>query len=63
MSYDLDLMFNVANLYYMNRITQDSIARKLNISKYKVNRILKRALVEGIVQIKIIRTEKNDRKS
>ncbi len=53
MSYDLELMFKVATLYYEKKLTQESIGRKLNISKYKVNRVLKRALIQGVVQIKI----------
>lgn len=62
MSYDSELMYNVAKLYYLNRITQENIARKLNISKYKVNRILKSALAQGIIQIRIIKIEKNDKR-
>ena len=55
-------MIDVANLYYMDKLTQDSIARKLNISKYKVNRILKRCLKQGMVQIKIIKPEENKKR-
>ena len=50
-----DLMFKVARLYYIDEFIQERIARRLNISKYKVNRILKKAKKEGIVQIKIIK--------
>lgn len=59
MAYDLDLMYDVAYLYYMNNLKQESIARKLSISKYKVSRVLKRAVEEGIVKIKIIRINKD----
>ncbi len=49
MPYSSELIFDVANLYYMNKLTQERIAIKLNISKYKINRILRRALTQGIV--------------
>lgn len=58
MAYDLELMTNIAYLYYKKNLTQESIARRLNVSKYKVNRALKRAIQEGIVQIKIKSKEK-----
>ena len=57
-----ELVFEIANLYYKENLTQESIARKLKISKYKVNRVLKRALVQGIVQIKIINLKSDDKK-
>ena len=50
-------MFKVAKFYYIDEFIQTRIARRLNISKYKVNRILKKAKEEGIVQIKIIKPE------
>ena len=53
MDYTTKLMVEVAELYYENNLKQESIARKLNISKYQVCRILKQALEKGIVQIKI----------
>ena len=56
MSYDSKLMYDIANLYYIDKLTQEVIARKLDISKYKVNRILKRALAQGMIQIKISKT-------
>ena len=57
MSYDLQLMYDIANLYYKDNLKQESIGRRLNISKYKVCRVLRRALDEGIVQIRIIKIE------
>lgn len=51
MIYDSDLVLKVARLYYNENLKQESVARRLNISKYKVNRILKRAIENGIVQI------------
>lgn len=54
MTYDIRLMVKVASLYYKGNLTQESISRKLKISKYQVNRILKRAVNSGIVQINII---------
>ena len=60
MTYDNNLIFEVSCLYYEDNLTQDSIARRLNISKYKVNRVLKRAQQEGLVQIKILKPGKRD---
>ena len=51
----LKLMIKVATLYYKEKLKQESVARRLDISKYKVNRVLKEALKEGIVQIMIIK--------
>ena len=49
----MKLMVDVSVLYYKKKLKQESIARKLNISKYQVNRILKKASKAGIVQINI----------
>ena len=54
MSYDTKLMVKIANLYYKDNLKQESISRKLKVSKYQVNRILKRAIKSGVVQINII---------
>ncbi|MCL6088513.1 MAG: sugar-binding transcriptional regulator, partial [Actinobacteria bacterium] len=53
MAYDFKLMVKVATLYYKDGLTQDDISKKLKISKYQVNRILKRAIENGVVQITI----------
>jgi len=53
-SYSIKLIVKVANLYYKDNINQENIAKKLKISKYQVNRILKRAVSSGVVQINII---------
>jgi deoxyribonucleoside regulator len=54
MAYNTKLMVKVANLYYRDNLNQEEIGKKLKISKYRVNRILKKALELGIVQINII---------
>jgi len=54
MAYNTKLMVKVSNLYYKDSLTQDEIAKKLKVSKYQVNRILKKALAAGIVKITII---------
>jgi deoxyribonucleoside regulator len=59
MAYDTKLMVKVANLYYKENLKQDSIARRLKVSKYQVNRILKKALHSGMIQINIIDPTKN----
>lgn len=54
MSYDQKLIVKVANLYYKDNLTQEEIAKKLKVSKYQVNRIIKRAVETGIVKITIV---------
>lgn len=54
MIYDTKLMVKVSTLYYKDGLTQDDIAKKIKISKYQVNRILKKAVSSGIVRIMII---------
>ena len=55
MSYEIDLMFKVAELYYIDEFKQEKIARRLNISKYKVSRVLKKAKEEGVVKMQVIK--------
>ncbi len=50
-------MFRVAKLYYVDEFKQEKIARKLNISKYKVSRVLKKAKEEGVVKIEVVDPE------
>ena len=54
MTYNIKLIVKVASLYYKDQLNQEEIAKKLKVSKYQVNRILKKALDSGIVQITII---------
>ncbi|MCF6460266.1 sugar-binding transcriptional regulator [Clostridium sp. Cult3] len=46
-------MVKVSYYYYKKGLTQGEIAKKMNMSRQRVNRILKRALEDNIVQIKI----------
>jgi len=55
MPYNLDLLYKVAKLYYTEDLKQESIGRRLNISKYKVSRVLKRAKDKGLIRIEVIR--------
>ena len=50
---DLELLVKVAWLYYFRNLTQQDIAEKLNLSRPKVGRLLKKALDEGIVEIRL----------
>lgn len=43
----------IAYYYYKSGMTQDEIAKKMSISRQKVNRVLKKCLEEGIVKISI----------
>jgi deoxyribonucleoside regulator len=53
MSYKKELLYEVANLYYAEDLKQDSIARRLNISSYKVSRVLRSARDVEIVKIQV----------
>lgn len=50
---DIDLMTEIASLYYVDGDTQESIAQRLAISRIKVGRLLKRAQQEGIVDVRV----------
>lgn len=47
-------MISVAQLYYQLDYSQQDIARKLNVSRPTISRLLQQAKTEGIVQIKIM---------
>jgi DNA-binding transcriptional regulator LsrR (DeoR family) len=47
------LLIKVANLYYRYDLTQQEIAARLRLSRQKVQRLLRQAREEGIVQINI----------
>jgi deoxyribonucleoside regulator len=51
--YDVQLMVKVAQLYYVERLKQEEIARKLDMSRSFVSMILSEAMDKGIVEIKI----------
>ena len=53
-TFHLDLIREVAKLYYYEDLTQDQIGEIIGLSRQKVWRMLKKAKEEGIVQIKII---------
>ena len=57
MSYNLELQHRIAKLYYIEDLKQESIARRLNISRYKVSRVLKKAKDNGMVRIQVIEPE------
>jgi deoxyribonucleoside regulator len=54
MAYNTKLMVKVSTLYYKDGLTQDDIAQKIKVSKYQVNRILKKAVSSGIVKFVIV---------
>lgn len=51
--YDVQLMVKVARMYYMDRLKQEEISRKLDVSRSLVSMILSEALEKGIVEIRI----------
>lgn len=50
---DIDLMTEIATLYYVQGETQEVIANRLGLSRIRVGRLLKRAQVEGIVDVRV----------
>jgi deoxyribonucleoside regulator len=53
-SSDMRLMVRVALMYYRLHLTQEQIGERLGISRFKVGRLLDRAVRESIVQIDIV---------
>lgn len=47
------LLTEIAIAYYEHELTQEDIAKKFNISRIKVGRLLKRARNEGVVEINV----------
>ncbi|MDU8924892.1 sugar-binding transcriptional regulator [Pasteurellaceae bacterium LIM206] len=47
------LLTEISIAYYEHELTQEEIARKFNISRIKVGRLLKKARQEGIVEINV----------
>ncbi|WP_192872822.1 sugar-binding domain-containing protein, partial [Pseudomonas congelans] len=54
MASDIDLMTEVAMLYYLENVTQEAIAKRFDLSRAKVSRLLKRARDEGIVEVRVL---------
>lgn len=50
---DLDLLVQVAHLYYHEQMTQQAIAKKLNMSRSLVSKLLAKAKEKGVVKITI----------
>ena len=51
---DTRLMLRAAQLYYHGELTQDAIGKRLGVSRFKVGRLLDRALREEAVRIEIV---------
>ena len=50
----IKLMVEIATLYYNTGFTQEEIANELQITRQRVNRLLKEAQSNGIVQINVV---------
>ena len=61
MPYNLELQHKVARSYYIEDLKQESIGRRLNISKYKVSRVLKRAKDSGLIKIQVLSPEQKSK--
>src|SRR5438132_3060432 len=48
-----EAMAEVARLYYVRELTQQQIAQRLGVSRFKVLRLLEQARVEGVVRFEI----------
>ena len=51
--YDMQMMVQVSKLYYLDRLTQQSIAKELGISRSYISMLLSEARYLGIVEINI----------
>ena len=54
MPYNLEILHRVAILYYIDHLKQESIGRKLKMSKYTVNRLLKKARDKGLIKVQVL---------
>jgi len=50
---ETDLLTNIARRYYDDSATQEEIANELGLSRMKVNRLLKQAHEQGVVEVRI----------
>jgi len=51
---EVRLMLRAAQMYYRLHLTQDQIGRRLGVSRFKIGRLLDRALRESAVRIEIV---------
>lgn len=49
----LEKLYHIAVMYYEEKMTQEEIARRVGMSRPQVSRALSRAVLEGIVEIKV----------
>ena len=50
-------LIKIAHYYFVDGMTQGEIAKKLHLSRQKVNRLIKESREKGIVKIEIMTTE------
>jgi DNA-binding transcriptional regulator LsrR (DeoR family) len=50
---ELDVMTEIAALYYTDEATQEELSQRFGMSRAKIGRLLKRAREEGIVEIRV----------
>jgi DNA-binding transcriptional regulator LsrR (DeoR family) len=50
---ELDIMTEIAALYYADEVTQEELSVRFGMSRAKIGRLLKRAREEGIVEIRV----------
>ncbi len=55
----MNTLVKVARLYYIEDLSQQEIANRLNLARIKVHRLLAKAKKENIVEIKIVDPEEN----
>ncbi|MEA4895226.1 MAG: sugar-binding domain-containing protein [Oscillospiraceae bacterium] len=59
MSYDEQILYKVAQMYYIDNLTQAEISGTLKLSRPKVSRLLTKAREDGVVQISLSKTPEN----
>jgi DNA-binding transcriptional regulator LsrR (DeoR family) len=56
---NIPLMIKVSEMYYLDKLSQSEIAKKLKISTSTVSRILAQSLKKGIIKVEIVDIQKN----
>ncbi len=58
--YEIELMVNVAQMYYNNGLKQEEIAKRVNVSRSSISLILSEAREQGVVEINVRDPRKNN---
>ena len=50
---DIRLLVEISHMYYDDQLTQQQIAKKMNMSRSLISKLLNKARAEGIVEITV----------